>query len=96
MFETGDVVLLPPEFGNKKKGVLVRKESNDVWLVQTGSTGYAFLPEKDLRPLTRMTNCGNCGLQFITRAFLGDEWMENMGKCPGCGASGKKRSKDQD
>jgi hypothetical protein len=94
MFETGDVVLLPPKFGSGKKGVLVRREPNGVWLVQIGSTGYDFLPEEVLRPLTQMTKCGSCGLQFNSRSSLNDGCTENAAKCPGCGAYGEKQEKE--
>lgn len=92
MFEVGDAVLLPPAFGSGKKGVLARREPNGVWLVQTGTTGYEFLPEKDLRPLTRMTKCGNCGMRIESCVAQGDEW-ENAAKCPVCGAYGEKQRK---
>lgn len=83
MFEVGDAVLLPPEFGSGKKGVLARKEPKGMWLVQTGTTGYAFLPEKDLRPLTMMKKCWACGTQWDPHAPASAEGAE---QCPACGA----------
>jgi len=86
MFEVGDAVLLPPEFGSEKKGVLARREPDGYWLVQIGTAGYKFLSEKDLRPLTKVTKCWRCGAQFTPDTRGG-----KTSGCPVCGAWDRRK-----
>lgn len=95
MFEIGDVVLLPPEFGSEKKGVLVRQEPNEIWLVQIGTSGYAFLPEKDLRTLTRVKKCEHCNAQLNTHSPVCCVNPENIFKCLTCGTCDCKKQKEK-
>ncbi len=91
MFEVGDAVLLPPEFGREKKGVLARKEPDGYWLVQIGTAGYKFMPEKDLRPLGKVAKCWRCGAQFTP-----DDRGEKMSVCPVCGAWDRRKHRAKD
>jgi hypothetical protein len=94
VYEPGDVVILPPDFGNKKKGVLVRKEPNEIWLVQIGTSGYEFIAENVLKPMTRVTSCWQCGTQLNPRTSVCFVCPENSYKCPVCGACDCNKSED--
>lgn len=93
MFAVGDAVLLPPEFGRGRKGVLARKEPDGFWLVQIGTTGYDFLAEKDLRPLIRVSECRYCGAQLNPDQPSCHECPDDAGKCPVCGTCDWEKSK---
>jgi|GEM_PF-7007936 len=96
MLEAGDVIFLPPRFGNAKKGVLVRKELDGQWLIQIGTSSYQYLPEVELRPMKRSSRCWNCG------ALLNDSHnsersagQDGSDKCSTCGACACRRSDDK-
>jgi hypothetical protein len=90
MFEPGDVTFLPPSFGAGKKGVLVRKEPDGRWLIQIGTSAHAYLLEKELRPITRISSCWKCGAPLNNSHDQACSCQNDNCKCLVCGACKKR------
>lgn len=96
MFEMGDVVYLPLRFGNSKKGVLIKRESDGKWLIQLGTSAFEYLVEDELRSITRISSCWKCGARLnVSHDPACSDCIDEC-QCPVCGTRECKRADKED